>query len=327
VLIDRANLRRHWFWLLVFLAGTVGSTLWYIAECREAGRVVGGASNPGFTFGLVAGLIMFFEFFLWPRKTVFRVRLSRVLGPTESWLRAHIWLGFLSIPLITYHSGFRFGGTLSTIVLLLFIVVITSGVYGLILQNVLPRRMLDEVPAETIYSQIGYVSQQLEREASALVRTVCGLPAEPRGSGRARGAEEEAHPELLTVGAVRAVGCMQGKVLQTVVPTGPIPNSEPLHVFYDEYVHSFLVGGARSSSPLRAAKQSEVLFRDLVSRLPSAAHAAATALEGMCEQRRQFDRQARMHWWLHSWLWLHLPLAFALVVIMVFHAIMAIKYW
>jgi hypothetical protein len=60
--------------------------------------------------------------------------------------------------------------------------------------------------------------------------------------------------------------------------------------------------------------------------LPEGAHAAVTSLEGMCEQRRQMDAQARIHFWLHNWLWVHLPLSVALIVLMVIHAFYAIKF-
>ena len=47
----------------------------------------------------------------------------------------------------------------------------------------------------------------------------------------------------------------------------------------------------------------------------------------MCEERRQWDRQARLHFWLHNWLWVHFPLSVALVVLMFVHIWAALKYW
>jgi len=82
------------------------------------------------------------------------------LGRAQVWLRGHIWLGLFSVPLIVLHSGLSLGGQLSTVLMLLFVAVIASGVFGLALQQYLPRQMYESLPAETIYSQIDYVSQQ-----------------------------------------------------------------------------------------------------------------------------------------------------------------------
>ena len=76
-------------------------------------------------------------------------------------MRAHIWLGLWAVPLIVLHSGLQLGGRLSIVLMVLFIVVIISGIFGLLLQQVLPRVMLRRVPAETIYSQIDHVAEQL----------------------------------------------------------------------------------------------------------------------------------------------------------------------
>lgn len=318
MLIDRSNMGRHFIWFVVFLVGTAVATVWYGGASFSAGRLLGGASAPGFVCGAIGGFIMLFEFALWPRKTLLRIYR---IGTTQAWLRAHIWLGFLSIPLITYHTGFRFGGTLSTVLLVLFIVVIASGIWGLVMQNILPKRMLESVPAETIYSQIEYVSAQMSRDAEHLVRSTCGTPEAQEQDGGGSGGE------VVTVGAVRVAGRVQGRVFQPVATTGFIPGCDALDSFYREHVVDFLSRGDKSTSALRSVKQAEVMFGDLTNRLPVAAHATVSAIEQICSQRRQFAQQARMQFWLHCWLWLHLPLSFALVVIMLVHVFVAIKFW
>ena len=49
-------------------------------------------------------------------------------------------------------------------------------------------------------------------------------------------------------------------------------------------------------------------------------------LADLCEQRRQFDLQARLHNWLHAWLGVHVALSVALVLLMVVHIVLALKY-
>ena len=49
--------------------------------------------------------------------------------------------------------------------MVLFVLTIASGLYGLVIQNVLPRWMLRNLPRETIYDQIDFVSEQAVEDA------------------------------------------------------------------------------------------------------------------------------------------------------------------
>jgi len=49
-------------------------------------------------------------------------------------------------------------------------------------------------------------------------------------------------------------------------------------------------------------------------------------LEEICEERRQFLVQRRLHLWLHSWLLVHVPLSFALLVLAAVHAVLSLRY-
>jgi hypothetical protein len=320
LLFDRRNWPPHKPWLVLFVAALIAASVWFLVAGLGRPEWPGGSSLPGLTFGIVGGLIILFEFLLWLRK---KVRVWRI-GRAQAWLRAHIWLGLLCLPLLIYHSGLRFGGTLSTVLLLLVIIVVASGVWGLILQQLLPQRMLEDIPAETIYSQIDRLSEQLTSEAEQLVRLTCGP-----GPG-----EEPQPPPLadgggmhMVVGAVRSAGKVQGMVLATRTPTEPIPEAEPLRVFFRNTAAPFLRGGARSGSPLASAGPAAVMFQDLRTKVPPAAQDSVAVLESFCNQRRQWDEQARLHFWLHNWLWVHFPLSVALVVLMFVHIVVALKYW
>jgi hypothetical protein len=324
VLLDRTNLPRHGGWLAVVLVATAAAGWWYFGHGRGASVRPGGGSLPGFTFGVAGGAIILFEMLLWPRK---KLRAWRI-GRAETWMKAHIWLGLLSVPLLVLHSGFRLGGTLSTLLMVLFLAVIGSGVFGLVLQQFLPRMMLDRLPAETIYSQIDRLSDQLREEAERLVLATCG----PEGGAAAAPSESGEGPagraaEHVAVAVVRSAGRVHGKAVQTVVPTAPVPGAEALRDFHRRAIEPFLRSGGRAGSPLRYVGRAAELFGDLRMKLDASAHPAVASLEGLCNQRRQFDEQLRLHVWLHAWLWLHFPLSVALVVLMFIHAWEALKYW
>jgi hypothetical protein len=321
VLIDRENWARHAPWFLVTIVASVAASVWYFGSFADTGSLPGGSSIPGFTFGVLGGLICAFEMLLWWRK---KVRTWRI-GRTQAWLRAHIWLGLLSVPLLVYHSGFRFGGPLSTVLMVLFLIVIVSGVWGLALQQFMPRTMLQQVPSETIYSQLDHVAGQLASDGERLIIATCGpAPGEENAA-----AEEEAIAGAghLVIGAVRAAGRIQGKILETRVPTSPVPGCEPLRDFFHERAAAYLREGKSADPALGQQDRAAALFRNLRTLLPKHAGDSVDALENLCEQRRQLDVQAGLHFWLHNWLWVHLPLAAALIVLMVVHIFVALKYW
>ena len=72
-------------------------------------------------------------------------------------MRGHLWLGFLALPMILFHGGFHFGGTLTRVLMWLLIITVFSGVFGAALQHYIPRVMTSDVPLETIYDEIGRV--------------------------------------------------------------------------------------------------------------------------------------------------------------------------
>jgi hypothetical protein len=317
VLLGGENWKRHRNWCLFVVVTSVAAFLWTLAVMKQTSVWPGGSSVPGFTFGLIGGGIIVFEVILWFRK---QVRAWRI-GRARAWLRAHIWLGLLSLPLLVLHSGFHLGGSLSALLMVLLVIVVLSGIWGLAMQQWLPKYMLDQVSAETIYSQIDQLSMQLLHEAHRLVDVVCGTEA--AGS---EGAGEEAG-EHLVVGAVRTVGRVRGKVLETRTAPEAISGALPLRDFFMNQVAPFLEHGNGSRSILRQQSRASQAFADLAARLPRPAHETLATLEDFCNQKRQWEQQKRLHFWLHNWLWIHFPLSLALVVLMFVHAWVAVKFW
>ncbi len=108
-------------------------------------------------FGAIAFAIFIFGALLSLRKRV----VLWPIGTVQSWMRAHIWLTLLTVPLVLLHSGFRLGGGMTILLMVLYSVVMVSGIYGLILQHKIPPIMKERLPSETIYQQIPHIRSQL----------------------------------------------------------------------------------------------------------------------------------------------------------------------
>ena len=323
-------------WIIAIAVASLAAAAAYAAEWAADGRLPGGSSRTGLAAGIAGGLIIAFELLLWPRK---RVRSWR-LGSAQSWLRAHVWLGILAVPLVLMHARLLFiGGLLNWTLMALFFVVIASGVWGLVLQQYLPRAMLENVPAETIYEQIGHVARLQCRDVEKIVDALCEHdPAgHATGSASPQGHADEEHDlaggqdgddeEHAVVTGFRSMTGIQGKVVETVALYSSIPGTLPIRRAFFTEIRPYLLEGLASGAALAQPHVAARTFASMRAASPPAAADLIGRLEQACERRRQFDLQARLHQWLHGWLLVHVPLSVALGVLLAIHVPVALWYW
>jgi hypothetical protein len=126
VLVDGKNFRAlHQRWFLGFLIASGLAIGCYVLEARTSDRWPGGGSRIGLILGIATGLIIFFECAIVLRKTSW-FRARRWIGSGKFWMKAHIWLGLLTVPLAFLHSGFRWGGPFTTLLMVCFCTVIVT---------------------------------------------------------------------------------------------------------------------------------------------------------------------------------------------------------
>jgi hypothetical protein len=256
-----------------------------------------------------------------PRKWLRRIK---ILLPAKYWMAAHIWLGLASLPLAIAHCGWTLGGWLPATFMILFILTIISGIYGWIVQNLLPRWMLRNLPSETIYGQIDHVSEVTVEDARAILVACCG--------GRSTGDFAVDHqPELaeagpIVVGAQREVGRTIGRTAETRKIQKSDKDNVPLWNAFDE-IEPFLLHGSKADSPVSEPPRAALWFDRLRSVCGSESRETIDTLEQMCNQRRQFDTQRTVHRILHSWLPVHIGLSVAVLGLLVAHVWTALLYW
>src|SRR2546427_12392187 len=199
MLLDPSHLR---FIIATAVAAVVAPAA-YVPYAASRLNGPSGGSWPGLVFGSLGFALMIYAGLLGARRKVPTWRLGRA----TTWMKGHLWLGLLSYVLILFHSGFRWGGPLTFTLMVLFTLVVLSGIYGVVLQHIVPRMMLMQLPLETVYEQIDSIVAQLRSEADALVTAVAGpLPvagpaarSERRAGGALSRGQELARPLLRAV--------------------------------------------------------------------------------------------------------------------------------
>jgi hypothetical protein len=293
--------RTHRKWLIASLLILAAATAVYAPYALKAPHGPSGASRIGLGFGIAGFTFMIFAGLLGARKKVPVWRLGR----GQTWMRGHLWLGFLSLPLILFHGGFHFGGTLTTVLMILLILVVASGVFGAILQNYLPNVMRVEVPFETIFEEIEHVRAELLEEADQFVAAAIA----PGGTG-----------------GLAAPVAERGGVLTDEDVAVTVAEAVPLQKFYEREVRPFLVNPGGRGHKLAESAQARAMFQGLRTLLPPALHETVKDLEDICQEERQLRHQVRLHHWLHGWLLFHVPLSLSLLLLGAAHAVMALRY-
>jgi hypothetical protein len=156
----------HKPWITIAGLILVVSAIGYVIYAYETPGGPRGGTFWGLTFGVVGYALMLFEGFLGirRRKPIWRI------GRSQTWMRGHLWLGLLTLPLILFHAGFAWRGQLTIVMMYMFFFVMLSGIAGAVMQHYLPRMLSHQVPLETIYEQIPHVRSLLKQEADELVK-------------------------------------------------------------------------------------------------------------------------------------------------------------
>jgi hypothetical protein len=286
----------HKPWMIGTVAATLVGTCVYTAYALETPER-GGGTPIGLMFGVLALALMLFAALLSVRK---RFPIWRI-GRTTIWMRAHLWLGFLSLPMVLFHSAFHARGALTFVLFWLTIIVVGSGIAGAWLQHTIPTRIFREVPFETIYDQIPVIRAQLAAEAVDRTVDVTQSLAPATGPG--------------------------ATVVDTLLDIEDLqPQVDSLQRFVTTCVNPYLNEEQGHESPLKEREWSRVQFDNFRREFPEPAWAPITAIEEICEEKRQLDHQARLHRLLHAWLLVHLPVSAALILLSLVHAIGALRY-
>jgi hypothetical protein len=291
-------------WIGISLAIFIVALVIFVPYHSSSGPAGPTGKTPhGIAFGIAGLTLMMICGLLGARKAFRTLRI----GKAQAWLRAHIWLGLVSFPLILFHSGLSFGdGDLSQVLMWLFVAVLFSGVVGIIIQTIVPRMLLERLPHETIYEQIPHIIDQIRREGDDLVEAVCGTIDRKDTTEMAQGLGWRAKDAKPT-------------------PTRLMAGSERLKEFYLDEVRPLLYANVAGEAAAFNA-HSGARFGRMRTLLAVEMHETLGDLEHLFTERRELDAQQSMHLWLHGWLFIHIPLAYSLLALSIVHAVVSVYY-
>lgn len=302
--------RTHRKWFIGSVAGLLVATVVYVVYSRNTLHGATGGSAMGLTYGSIGSAFMLFAGALGARKKVPIWRLGRA----QSWMRAHLWLGTLSFPIILFHAGFHFGIGLTRVIMWMFVVVFVSGIFGAALQHFMPRFTTEHIPLETIYEQIGRVRLQLVEEAGQIVEEMCATLT---------GGLSQATEQQRAVAA--AAGTMGGLTVASGLQVDEQASAQ-LQQFFGDRMRPFLEQSGSRNSAFGDPNRSHAMFQQLRALLPQNLHESIDDLESISEEKRELDQQARYHRVLHGWLLVHIPVSYALLLLGAVHAVVALRY-
>jgi len=127
---------------------------------HEPGQPKNGGTWFGYTSGTISALLILWLMYFGRRKRDY----FSTLGTVKGWLSSHVYFGSGLLILATLHTGFQFALNVHTLAYLLMCIAIFSGFYGALTYVYLPikkRENLKTISAEEYYLSIEDVDRQI----------------------------------------------------------------------------------------------------------------------------------------------------------------------
>lgn len=273
-MLFRSSAARRWRWTGLALAGST-LALFLLQTRAEPFRHGGSSWGLGWGIAALALLLLLLAFGL--RKRAYRSRL----GTLEGWLQGHVVLGLWSVVVVLLHAGERFEDRLALGTFLVLVVVVVSGIVGVLLYILLPRR-LTEVGSNRTASEI---SEQLNQITQSMARLAV-----------------DRSPQFQRLAASLVAGSKPG----------------------------WLSGWRLLARGPKARARVQPAWRRMLGEVPAAERDELRQLLVLSRQHEELlgSLLAEQYYrnWLDAWLYVHLPLSIALLVLVVAHVGVALYY-
>jgi len=166
---DHVSFLKHkgfrWLWIALALCGvTIAGYLLIDQEPRP-----NGGSWYGYTLGTIGFALIIWLSLLGVRKR----RITTGAWSLKAWTSAHVYLGLSLIVVGTLHTGFQIGWNVHTLAYVLMLLVIITGIYGVVVYATLPASLSanrKEMTRAQMLEALTAIDRQLESAAQPLGR-------------------------------------------------------------------------------------------------------------------------------------------------------------
>lgn len=283
--------RRRYLWVAVVVTALALIAYWF----HEPQEPPNGGTALGYALGTIGALLLAWLASFGIRKR----RYASTLGTVQGWLSAHVYLGIALVVIVLLHSGFQFGANVHTLALVLLLLVVASGIVGLVAYLRYPGK-LSENRGGQARSELLDQLQDIDRRSR---RVANGLGAE--------------FVEFVDSGVQRTqLGATLWQRLRR----------------HDSSQILLRQGGDTRIAANRGQEAALDWLADQQSRAGDAETAAAIGeLSALVRNKRRLLRQLaedlRMQAALEIWLYAHVPLTAALLVALAAHVLVVFLYW
>jgi hypothetical protein len=171
---DHVSFLKHkgfrWLWIALLLSGvTIAGYLLIDQEPRPNGGTWYGYTLGTIGFGLIVWLSL-----LGVRKR----KITTGAWSLKAWTSAHVYLGLSLVVVGTLHTGFQIGWNVHTLAYVLMLLVIATGIWGVVAYATLPQSLSAnrrEMTRAQMLDALTAIDRQLESAAQPLARAEADL--------------------------------------------------------------------------------------------------------------------------------------------------------
>ena len=283
--------RRRYLWVALALAGLAIGAYW-IHDPQEPPN---GGTALGYTLGTLGALMIAWLAWFGVRKR----RYASTLGTVQGWLSAHVYLGLALVVVVLLHAGFQFGWNVHTLAFALLLLVIASGIYGVVVYLRFPERMSTNrggASRPELFDQLA----DLDRRARRVAKDLAGPYPDVVQSSIAR-------TELGSTLWARFRGRDNSQVM--------LPAGEESHLVRN--------AGQEAALDWLAEQQSRTTDAETAAQIGELSALLRNKRRLLKQLREDLRLQATMELWLYA----HVPLTAALVAALIVHVLTVFLYW
>lgn len=278
--------KRRYLWVALALSG-MSIAAYLLHDPQEPPN---GGTWLGYTLGTLGALLIVWLTWFGVRKR----RYASAVGTLQGWLSAHVYLGIALLMVVLLHAGFQVGWNIHSLALLLMVLVIVSGVYGVFIYMKYPERLSDNrggASRSELLDQLADIDRRSQRVAEKL---------------------SDDYRELVTSGVQRtALGSTLWQRLRK------------------EDNSRVQIDGQIVANPGQEAAMDWLAEQQ--SRADASAATTIAELSALLRNKRQLLRQVsedlRLQASIEIWLYAHVPLSAGLLMALAAHIVTVFLYW